>query len=299
MLTLQHRQPYAYVTDHLGGTRAVVDMSSGAVVERSDYYPYGVRIGQPTSSDGAFPQMSSNRWRYAGKEEQTGITGLPFLDFGARQYDPALGSWLSQDPLAKDYPSLSPYAYCAGDPVNLVDPEGKDIWTFDLKGHLISQEENKEYDEIRVETEKETDDEEMVYNTIRFSYGTIRQLPGWKRERNGEEEVDFYVVNDDKKAKRFFEFMADNTNVEWAHMGVRNGERNTTYNTISTSHEEFEESSSQYLYSTCKSKGHTIRFINHNHSKGPSLSQNDEDFIKGHPNIPMSIYLKRKYYVIQ
>lgn len=37
------------------------------------------------------------------------------------------------DPLAEDYYHLSPYAYCAGDPVNLVDPDGKDIivviWT--------------------------------------------------------------------------------------------------------------------------------------------------------------------------
>ena len=52
------------------------------------------------------------------------VSGLPFLDFGARQYDPSLGSWLTQDPLAKDYPSLSPYAYCAADPVNIVDPKG-------------------------------------------------------------------------------------------------------------------------------------------------------------------------------
>ncbi|MBP5689828.1 MAG: RHS repeat-associated core domain-containing protein [Bacteroidales bacterium] len=116
--------PYAYVSDHLGGTRAVVDLSSGSVVERSDYYPYGTRIGQCSSSDTAYPQLTANRWRYSGKEEQASVSGLPFLDFGARQYDPALGSWLTQDPLAKDYPSLSPYAYCAGDPVNLVDPEG-------------------------------------------------------------------------------------------------------------------------------------------------------------------------------
>ena len=28
------------------------------------------------------------------------------------------------DPMAQKYYGLSPYAYCAGDPVNLVDPEG-------------------------------------------------------------------------------------------------------------------------------------------------------------------------------
>ena len=33
--------------------------------------------------------------------------------------------WLSVDPLADKYPSLSPYAYCAWNPVKLVDPDGE------------------------------------------------------------------------------------------------------------------------------------------------------------------------------
>lgn len=35
--------------------------------------------------------------------------------------------WLSVDPLADKYPSISPYAYCAWNPVKLVDPDGKEI----------------------------------------------------------------------------------------------------------------------------------------------------------------------------
>ena len=30
----------------------------------------------------------------------------------------------AQGPLAAKYPAFSPYAYCAGDPVNFVDPDG-------------------------------------------------------------------------------------------------------------------------------------------------------------------------------
>ena len=40
-------------------------------------------------------------------------------------YDPLTGSWLSPDPLAHKYTSWSPYAYCAGNPVNFVDPDGR------------------------------------------------------------------------------------------------------------------------------------------------------------------------------
>ena len=40
--------------------------------------------------------------------------------------------WLSVDPLADKYPSMSPYMYCAGNPVMLVDPDGQE-WNTILK----------------------------------------------------------------------------------------------------------------------------------------------------------------------
>jgi hypothetical protein len=39
---------------------------------------------------------------------------------------------LSVDPLSDKYPSLSPYAYCAGNPVVLVDPDGRSIDDYKL-----------------------------------------------------------------------------------------------------------------------------------------------------------------------
>ena len=50
------------------------------------------------------------------------------INFGARMYDPLTSSWLSPDPLAHKYTSWSPYAYCAGNPVNFVDPDGRRIY---------------------------------------------------------------------------------------------------------------------------------------------------------------------------
>ena len=48
--------------------------------------------------------------------------------FGARYYDPAvLAAWLSVDPMADKYPSISPYAYCSWNPLKLVDPDGEEI----------------------------------------------------------------------------------------------------------------------------------------------------------------------------
>ena len=47
------------------------------------------------------------------------------LDFGARFYDPATAIFLQKDPLAEKYYNISPYAYCANNPVNFVDPDGR------------------------------------------------------------------------------------------------------------------------------------------------------------------------------
>ena len=71
---------------------------------------------------------------FTGKERDS-ETGFSY--FGARYYDSDLMTgWLSVDPMADKYPNISPYAYCAWNPVKLVDPDGKwprngvNIYTF-------------------------------------------------------------------------------------------------------------------------------------------------------------------------
>ena len=62
---------------------------------------------------------------FTGKErdEETG-----YGYFGARYMDHELMTmWLSVDPMADKYPSISPYAYCAWNPVKLVDPDGMEF----------------------------------------------------------------------------------------------------------------------------------------------------------------------------
>ena len=59
----------------------------------------------------------------SGKEKDS-ETGYYY--FGARYYNSDLSLWLSVDPMADKYPSLSPYNYCAWNPMKLVDPDGND-----------------------------------------------------------------------------------------------------------------------------------------------------------------------------
>jgi hypothetical protein len=46
--------------------------------------------------------------------------------YGARYYTPEVSIWLSVDPLADKYPSMTPYMYCAGNPVALADMDGRE-----------------------------------------------------------------------------------------------------------------------------------------------------------------------------
>ena len=111
---------YYYGTDHLGSVRVITD-GSGSVVERNDYYPMGMR----TTTGNSYPQLTTNLYKYNGKEVQT-LGGIGFTDYGARMYDDFTGRWFVPDPLAEKYASMSPYMYCGGNPINVIDIDGRD-----------------------------------------------------------------------------------------------------------------------------------------------------------------------------
>jgi RHS repeat-associated protein len=74
-------------------------------------------------------------YKYTGKELDM-EHGLVQYDFVARQHDPAIGRFMSIDPLCEKYYWISPYAYCANNPVNRIDPNGMDDYSVNLKGQI-------------------------------------------------------------------------------------------------------------------------------------------------------------------
>ena len=66
-------------------------------------------------------------YMYNGKELDR-MHGLDWYDYGARHYDAAIGRWHSMDDMCYAYYDISPYAYCCGDPVNAIDPDGRSTW---------------------------------------------------------------------------------------------------------------------------------------------------------------------------
>lgn len=105
-----------YVQDHQGNNRLVLS-ASGGVEEVNSYYPYGGLMSMSTAS--------TQRFKYNGKELNQ-HSYMMWYDYGARQSAPLLGRFTSMDQLCESYYPFSPYAYCVGNPVRFVDPDGRD-----------------------------------------------------------------------------------------------------------------------------------------------------------------------------
>ena len=108
-----------YLKDHLGSNRVVVNGTTGDVEQVNHYYPFGGLMAESTNGN-------VQRYKYNGKELDR-MHGLDWYDYGARWYDGM--RFLTQDPHATDYVDMTPYAYCANNPINAIDTDGKRIKT--------------------------------------------------------------------------------------------------------------------------------------------------------------------------
>ena len=100
------------------GTPMVSD-SLVQVKQHLHYLPWG-----ETYVDQKSNRFDGVRYTFSAKEKDT-ETGLSY--FGARYYSSDLSVWISVDPMSDIYPSMSPYNYCANNPVKLVDPNGEKV----------------------------------------------------------------------------------------------------------------------------------------------------------------------------
>lgn len=143
---------YVQVKDYQGNVRAVLDQNHN-VVERNDYYPYG---GLINASD-----TQLQPYKYSAKELDR-ENGLDLYDSQARWFDPMLPQTTTQDPLAEKYFSISPYTWCAGNPVRFIDPLGM----FMLEN---INEDNKTYQVVAVFPEERDESLEKDYQAAKFA----------------------------------------------------------------------------------------------------------------------------------
>jgi RHS repeat-associated protein len=104
---------YRLITDHLGSVRLVVDATSGDVIQRIDYDPWGNHI---VDTNPGFQPFGFAGGIYDSETELT--------LFGARTYDGASGRWMSKDPILFHGGVSNLYEYALNDPIDYIDPSG-------------------------------------------------------------------------------------------------------------------------------------------------------------------------------
>ena len=104
---------YEVITDQAGSPELIVDASTGAIAEQISYDAWG---NVTSDSNPGFQPFGFAGGLY---DRDTGL-----VHFGARDYDPETGRWISKDPIlfAGGYPNL--YGYVLNDPINVIDATG-------------------------------------------------------------------------------------------------------------------------------------------------------------------------------
>ena len=88
---------------------------------------YNGNIAEAVTQGNKYTYDNANSYKYGGKEFDT-FGGTDLYDFHARYHAPSTGRFMTVDPMAEKYPGISPYMYCAGNPIAYIDPDGMQIF---------------------------------------------------------------------------------------------------------------------------------------------------------------------------
>ncbi|MCU0467444.1 MAG: DUF6443 domain-containing protein [Arcicella sp.] len=113
---------YSY-TDHLGNLRLSYKDSLGVafITQSYAYDAWGLELKLLRYQ---FSNTNNDRYTWQGKEDLEADNLEGWSDFGWRIEDRTLGRWFTPDP-EDQFKSVSPFAYCANNPVSMVDPDGR------------------------------------------------------------------------------------------------------------------------------------------------------------------------------
>jgi len=164
--------------------------------------------------------MSFQQWRFGGKQFDR-IAGLDQYDFEARAYDPSTARFTRPDDLAEKYLPLSPYLYCGGNPINNIDPTGKDYKvTVDkdvitISANIYTLVEYEESAKIAANFwNSQSGTHKIGDQTVNFDIQIIsvnpKDIPIKSSSRDYEQKILNYAANNDKESIGNTYILSDN-----------------------------------------------------------------------------------------
>jgi RHS repeat-associated protein len=242
---------YFYHGNHLSSTQLITDINAN-ISQAVLYTPWGSVIKE-YKADWMLDTIPRYLFNAKEKDEESGL-----YYYEARYYSDEDIVFRARDPLFEEKPFMSPYAYCRNNPINMIDPDGRDEYEVDVVNQKITvvdgtQGTPDKFTVIKQDGTRVSSDE--------YAHGTVEKL--------NSSGIESYGVTGDKNGKEMFEFLAKETGVEWAHFQTGEGGENGT-NYLFTS---FEPSRSKFDFNVMKGE---IRVFNHNHPNG-STSPGPED----------------------
>lgn len=100
--------------------------SNNEIISEKNYYPFGLQQKGYNYEVTSNSNLSAEKFTYNGKEKQEEL-GLNQLDYGNRNYEAALGRFITIDKFAQKYLDKSPYNYGANNPILYADKAGDSI----------------------------------------------------------------------------------------------------------------------------------------------------------------------------
>jgi len=266
---------YYYIKDHLGNIRVTL-VQNGTVVSARDYYPYGETL-RATTTGGVV-----DRYQFTEKERDA-ETNLDY--FGARYYDGGVMRWLIPDPLADKYYGWSPYNYTLGNPLRYVDPDGMrvDDYMVDSLGVItLIQRTDDDFDVLYSQDGK---------SSIEVDRGILDNIISGRYRLRGEPVTYQYMeIFGDHKATNLFEFLAQNTKVEWSQIKIG---INTNFITTSQ-RERMEFGGPHKLFQSIRGDYPMAREGIHSHPRSSVISPDDKNSAKEihslAPSVRLGIY---------
>ena len=221
--------------------------------------------------------------------------GLDEYFFGARTLFAPINRFNQPDPLCEEYYHISPYAYCANNFINALDPTGMDIWEINNEGRIINRIKDRTQDAFFMVALNENGEYQRTftidkegnkqYNNIIFNYGTIESqnsISYYNQKQNKKDTYDEYKIRGDTNGKSLFEFLSFNVTgsssqveIGLAQTGIP-GDKGLNF--ITTGHIKGKEPGGSYLMSGRLYYNYTIRSIIHSHPISKYASPNDIGF---------------------